>query len=55
MLLFGGYIDGSGYSTEVHSLGEDWEEGWVVEEVELKEGRGGNPSLLIRDTNMLNC
>ena len=55
VLLFGGYIDGSGYTTEVHSLGENWEEGWSIEEVELNEGRGFNPSLVIHDTNMLNC
>ena len=45
----------SGYTTEIYSLGEDWEDGWAVEEVELNEGRGFNPSVLLPDTNMLNC
>ena len=59
VLLFGGSIggsiDGNVYTTEVHSLGENWEEGWAVEEVELNEGRGFNPFLVIHHTNMLNC
>ena len=54
VILFGGYIDGSGYTTKIHSLGS-WEEGWIVEEVELDEGRGFNPSLMLDNTIMLNC
>ena len=54
VILFGGYVDGIGYIKQIHSLGKDWEDGWAVEEVELNEGRGGNPSVLLPDTNMLN-
>ena len=54
VILFGGYIDGSGYTTKILSLGS-WEEGWIVEEVELSEGRGFNPSLRLQDIDMLNC
>jgi len=56
VLFVGGYIDGSGYTTEIHSLSEgNWEDGWMVEEVELDEARGFNPSLVLHETNMLNC
>ena len=56
VLFVGGYIDGSGYTTEIHSLAsENWEDGWMVEEVELNDPRGFNPSLVLHETNMLNC
>jgi len=45
----------SGYTTEIYSLGEDWEDGWMLEEVEMNEAHGYNPSLVLKDPNMLNC
>ena len=39
VVLFSSYIDSSGFTTKIHSL-QSWEEGWVVEKVELNEGRG---------------
>jgi len=56
LLFFGGYIDGSGYTNKIHSFrfGEGMDT-WTVEEVEMDETRGGNPSILITDPNILNC